>query len=78
MGSIALIDFTANASALEETETEKIPPLLAVRSERPARGLLRVRTQPDGMPLTVDAIATPLLDDGRVVGSLTFFSPVRY
>ncbi|MGX6604659.1 hypothetical protein ACWKSP_21390 [Micromonosporaceae bacterium Da 78-11] len=76
--ALHLIDFTAGASVLEEPEAEKIPPLLAVRSERLARGLMRVLPAPGDAPLTVDAIATPLLDGVRVVGSLTFFSPVRY
>jgi hypothetical protein len=77
-GALRLIDFTAGAGALEEPEAEKIPPLLAVRSERLARGLMRVVPGPGETPLTIDAIAAPLLDGERVVGSLTFFSPVRY
>lgn len=77
-GSIRLIDFTASAGALEEPEAGNIPPLMAVRSERLARGLMRVVPGPDDVPLTVDAISTPLLDGDRVAGSLTFFSPVRY
>ncbi|MDT5031297.1 MAG: hypothetical protein QOC94_1468, partial [Actinoplanes sp.] len=28
--------------------------------------------------MTVDAIATPLLQDDQVVASLTFFSAIRY
>ena len=77
-GALRLIDFTAGAGALEEPEAEKIPPLLAVRSESLARGLMRVVPGPDETPLTLDAIATPLLDGDRVAGSLTFLSPVRY
>jgi hypothetical protein len=77
-GALRLIDFTANAATLEDAEAEKIPPLLAVRSERLARGLMRVVPIPGDAPLTVDAIATPLLDGERVAGSLTFFSAVRY
>jgi hypothetical protein len=73
-----LLDFTASARELEDSDAEKIPPLLAIRSERLARGLLRVVTESDETPLTVDAIATPLLDGERVVGSMTFFSAVRY
>jgi PAS domain-containing protein len=76
--AIVLVDFTANAGALEEPEAGNIPPLLAVRSERLARGLMRVLPGADQPPLTVDAIATPLLDGERVLGSLTFFSPVHY
>ncbi|MDG4822085.1 hypothetical protein O7635_09490 [Asanoa sp. WMMD1127] len=71
---LRLVDFTAARSELTETEVDKIPPLLAVTSERQARGLLRVH-QGDG-DATVDAIATPLLVDGAVAGSLTFFATV--
>ncbi|MET0416514.1 MAG: PAS domain-containing protein [Actinoplanes sp.] len=79
LGSVLrLLDFTAGARELEESDAEKIPPLLAVRSERLARGLLRVVPGPGETPLTVDAVATPLLDGDRVAGSLTFFSAVRY
>jgi PAS domain-containing protein len=72
---IRLVDFTAARSELTEPEIEKIPPLLAVTSGRLARGLLRVRGGADG-DATVDAIATPLLVEGAVAGSLTFFSVV--
>lgn len=75
---LKLLDFTAGAGELEESDAEKIPPLLAIRSERLARGLLRVVPGPGETPLTVDAVATPLLDGERVAGSLTFFSAVRY
>jgi hypothetical protein len=75
--ALRLIDFTAGAGELDESDVEKIPPLLAIRSQRLARGLLRVVAVPGEPPLTVDAIATPLLDGERVAGSLTFFSPVR-
>jgi len=77
-GALRLIDFTASAGALEEPEAINIPPLMALRSERLARGLMRVVPGPGETPLTVDAISTPLLDGERVAGSLTFFSPVRY
>ncbi|GAA2636128.1 hypothetical protein [Paractinoplanes durhamensis] len=74
---LRLIDFTAGAGELDESDADKIPPLLAIRSERLARGLLRVVPTPGDPPLTVDAISTPLLHNDRVAGSLTFFSPVR-
>lgn len=76
--ALQLLDFTAGAGELEDSDAEKIPPLLAVRSERLARGLLRVVPAPGETPLTVDAVSTPLLDGERVAGSLTFFSAVRY
>jgi hypothetical protein len=75
---LRLIDFTAGGSELDEPEIEKIPPLLAIRSKKLARGLMRVQTDGDQAHLTVDAIATPLLEADQVVASLTFFSPVRY
>jgi hypothetical protein len=75
---ISLIDFTAGGGALEDPEADKIPPLLAVRSGQLARGLIRVVPEPDRTPVTVDAISTPLLDGEQVLGSLTFFSAVRY
>ncbi|HEX5201429.1 PAS domain-containing protein [Paractinoplanes rhizophilus] len=75
--ALRLIDFTAGAGELDETDVEKIPPLLAIRSERLARGLLRTMPAPGEPPLTVDAITTPLLLGERVAGSLTFFASVR-
>jgi hypothetical protein len=77
-GVLRLIDFTAGAGELDEPEVEKIPPLLAIRSKRLARGLMRVQTDAEEAHLTVDAIATPLLETDQVVASLTFFSAVRY
>jgi hypothetical protein len=77
-GALRLIDFTAGGADLDDPEVEKIPPLLAIRSQRLARGLMRVQTGGLTGHLTVDAIATPLLADDQVVASLTFFSPVRY
>ena len=77
-GVLRLIDFTAGASELAEEEVEKIPPLLAIRSEQLARGLMRVQPDPRIPALTVDAIATPLTIDDQVVASLTFLSAIRY
>jgi PAS domain-containing protein len=76
-GVIRLIDFTAGGGDLDEPELERIPPLLAIRTGRLARGLMRVQTAEGEAHLTVDAIATPLTDAGDVVASLTFFSAVR-
>jgi len=75
--ALRLIDFTATAGELDGNDVEMIPPLLAIRSERLARGLLRVVPAPGEPPLTVDAVTTPLHDGDRVAGSLTFFSSVR-
>lgn len=76
--TLHLIDFTAGAGPLEGQEAENIPPLLAVRSERLARGLLRVVPDAEKPPLTVDAVSTPLMAGDRVAGSLTFLSLVHY
>ncbi|MET8305733.1 hypothetical protein [Micromonospora sp. NPDC005173] len=76
-GGLRLLDFTANRGVLTEAEIDKIPPLLALSSGRLARGLLRVQAaSPDSSDATVDAISTPVLADGDVAGSLTFFSEV--
>jgi hypothetical protein len=76
-GVLRLVDFTAARGELTENEIDKIPPLLALTSGRLARGLLRVQWGAGGEShATVDAIATPLWDDGTVSGSLTFFSEV--
>lgn len=71
---LALVDFTPASAALSEADMEKIPPMLALLSGRLARGLMRVRAHSD--VVTVDAIATPLLENDKVIGSLTFFSLV--
>jgi hypothetical protein len=76
--ALQLIDFTAGGGKLEDPELEKIPPLLAIKSGRLARGLMRVQSSGADGHLTVDAIATPLVEGDQVVASLTFFSPVRY
>ncbi|WP_213451128.1 PAS domain-containing protein [Rhizomonospora bruguierae] len=75
--TLQLIDFTAAPSALEEADAVKIPPLLALSSGRLARGLLRVGPAgADEPPDTLDAVTTPLLEGGEVVGSLTFLSAI--
>ncbi|MGR6322770.1 hypothetical protein Q2K19_11685 [Micromonospora soli] len=75
-GGLRLVDFTAHPNELTEQDTEKIPPLLALHSKQLARGLLRVKGPGDDAGTTVDAISTPVLSDGRVAGSLTFFFKV--
>jgi hypothetical protein len=76
-GGLRLLDFTAARAELTGQETDKIPPLLALTSGRLARGLLRVSPRTTGQTdATVDAIATPILVQGVVAGSLTFFSEV--
>lgn len=74
-GVIRLVDFTAARVPLTEAETDKIPPLLALSSGRLARGLMRVHDGVD-FDATMDAIAAPLCDGAKVIGSITFLSPV--
>jgi hypothetical protein len=78
VGVLRLIDFTAGGGELARPEIEKIPPVLAIRSGRLARGLMRVRADPADAALTIDAIAAPLTEADQVVASLTFFSAVKY
>jgi hypothetical protein len=73
-GVLRLLDFTAAGAALGDGELEKTPPVLAFSSERLARALMRV--QSGGEVVTLDAIATPLFDGGKAVGSLTFLMPI--
>jgi PAS domain-containing protein len=73
-GILRLLDFTSKPSLLADGELEKIPPVLAFNSHRLARGLMRVRS--GDVVRTIDAIATPLFDRDKVVGSLTFLSQI--
>ncbi|WP_432833275.1 hypothetical protein [Dactylosporangium sp. CA-092794] len=70
---VHLLDF-GDGDALDQVEVARMPPLLALSSNRLARGLVRIRCASG--PCTFDAIATPLTDKDTVVGSLTFFSLV--
>ncbi len=67
-----LVDFTAAGNELGEADVEQVPPLLAISSGRPARGVMRVRMGADRE--TVDAVATAVRRGGEVVGSLSFFA----
>jgi hypothetical protein len=73
---LILIDFTAAGNELGEAEREQIPPLLALSSGRPARGLMRIRDRSQAGSRTLDAIATPLVQAGQTVGALSFFEAV--
>jgi hypothetical protein len=75
-GALRLIDFTAGRGELPEPDIEKIPPLLALTTQRLARGLMRVQPRSDEADITVDAMATPLWVNQQVAASLTFFSQV--
>jgi PAS domain-containing protein len=70
-GVLRLLDFTAAGAPLGDGELEKIPPVLAFSSARLARALMRVQSGPS--VVTLDAVATPLFDGEKPVGSLTFF-----
>lgn len=71
-GPIPLVDFNTRPRPLPQGEIEKTPPVMAHDTGRLARGLLRVEA--NGTVITLDAIATPLIDAGQVVGSLTFLA----
>ncbi|HKT04688.1 MAG TPA: hypothetical protein VJT31_34675 [Rugosimonospora sp.] len=73
-GVLRLLDFSAAGVPLGDGELEKIPPVLAFSSQRLARAIMRV--QAGGEVVTVDAVATPLFDGDRPVGSLTFLLPI--
>jgi hypothetical protein len=69
---LPLVDFTAASAPLAASDLALIPPLLAISSRRLARGLMRLKPAGGGPTATLDAVSTPLLDGGDVVGSLTF------
>jgi hypothetical protein len=74
-GPVRLLDFNQKPQPLPQGELEKTPPVLARTTGRLARGLIRVHSL--GNTVTVDAVATPLIDNnGNVVGSLTFFAVI--
>lgn len=77
-GVLHLLDFnyTSVPTGLADREVDKIPPLLALTTGGLARGLLRVAFE-DGTIFTVDAITSPIHLEQDVIGSLTFFSPIR-
>jgi PAS domain-containing protein len=74
LGVVHLIDF-GDGAPLPDPDREKLPPILACSSGQLAHGLLRIKS--DEEIRTIDAVAVPLFDGRKVVGSLTFFSPVR-
>jgi hypothetical protein len=71
---LSLLDFNAVSGELRGWEIDVIPPLLAIKSGGLARGLVRVAGGSGAR--TVDAVSTPLKQNGEVVGSLTFFNAV--
>lgn len=71
--SVSLVDFTPDVLPLGPAELRRTPMLTALRTQTPARGLVRVRL-PDGRLQTVDVVATPLREAGRIVGSMSFLA----
>jgi len=71
---VELVDFTASRGRLLDSELDRIPPLLALRSGGLARGLMRVQVV-DSVR-TIDAVSTPLRAGSTLLGSLTFFTRV--
>jgi PAS domain-containing protein len=72
---IDVVDFSAQAGPGDHYAL-RIPPLLALASEMPARGLLRVRHN-DGRHVTLDAVSAPLHEHGgRLAGSVSFLAAI--
>jgi PAS domain-containing protein len=72
---IHVVDFSAQAGP-GDSYASRIPPLLALQSEMPARGLLRVRHL-DGRHVTLDAVSAPLhAPGGELAGSVSFLAAV--
>ena len=72
---IEIVDFSAQAGP-GDSYALRIPPLLALASEMPARGLLRVR-HGDGRRITLDAVSAPLHgSNGHIAGSVSFLAAV--
>ncbi len=73
-GIVRLIDF-GDGAPLSDPDREKVPSILACSSGQLAHGLIRLVFNDEIR--TIDAVATPLFDGRKPVGSLTFFSLVR-
>ena len=72
---IDVVDFSAQAGPGDHYAL-RIPPLLALASEMPARGLLRVRHS-DGRHVTIDAVSAPVhATGGRLAGSVSFLAAI--
>src|SRR4051794_24289532 len=72
---IQVVDFSAQAGP-GDSYAQRIPPLLALASEMPARGLVRVR-HGDGRHITIDAVSAPLHGPaGHLAGSVSFLAAV--
>jgi PAS domain-containing protein len=72
---IEVVDFSAQAGP-GDSYALRIPPLLALTSERPTRGLLRVR-HGNGRRVTLDAVSAPVHAVGGILaGSVSFFTAI--
>lgn len=70
---IELVDFSAEAGP-GDSYALRIPPLMALTSEMPSRGLLRVRHS-NGNRVTLDAVSAPVhAPGGALAGSVSFLS----
>jgi PAS domain-containing protein len=73
---IEIVDFSADAGP-GDSYALRIPPLLALTSELPTRGLLRVR-HGNGRRVTLDAVSAPVHGPGGVLaGSVSFLSAIE-
>lgn len=73
---VHFLDFSSDVhNELNEVETAKVPPIQSIGGAALTRGLIRARC--GGVPRTLDAVATPIVQGGIVVGSLTFFQSMK-
>jgi hypothetical protein len=72
---IELVDFSAEAGP-GDSYALRIPPLMALTSELPSRGLLRVR-HASGRRVTLDAVSAPVHGpNGALAGSVSFLAAI--
>lgn len=72
---IEVVDFTREAGP-GDSYALRIAPLMALTSELPTRGLLRVR-HGNGERVTIDAVSAPLhAPGGRLLGSMSFLCAI--
>jgi len=79
-GILAFADFDAGKRGHDRgpAYADRIPPLLAVATEAPARGLLRI-TARSGEIRMVDALAAPVHDpSGTVLGAVSFVHSLSF
>ena len=79
-GILQFADFDAGKRGHDRgpAYADRIPPLLAVATEAPARGLLRI-TSRSGEIRMIDALAAPVHDPaGAVLGAVSFVSALSF